>query len=364
MSSNTIFLRCPPELTLNKSYNDPDNMQALCGDIPPSDGMSSNSTYLICPQELTLNKSYNDPDNMEVLCGDMPPSSNGSTQGDSTQGDSTQGGSTQGDSTQGDSTQGSPPIQPNNICPNGQTAMGNSDGETNTCKPINCPSGYTPGNDSQGTIGCKDSVDNLYICASGESLQISPVDGSAYCGITPGANDTFRNGGMTINYGVCPTTNYAKNTKNACQYVNLTCPRSNTHGVGIPFFLMDVPGCSLFSGNMVVCPTGFKHSIDDSDMLTCTPITSYTGSDSGNCPAGFGSEADANNNPMCVYESTGTFRYGEGSAGQGNTEGSAGQGNTEEPSLFTNVNGFRSKKERKVENFSQKINNSKCKTRY
>ena len=263
MSSNTVFLRCPPELTLNKSYNDPDNMQALCGDMPPSDGMPSNSTYLICPQELTLNKSYNDPDNMEILCGDMPPSSNGSTQG----------GSAQGDSTQGGSTQGSLPQQPYNICPNGETAIGNSDGETNTCQPIKCPSGYTLGYDSQGIIGCKDSVDNLYICGSGESLQISPVDGSAYCGITPGANDTFRNGGMTINYGVCPTTNYAKNSKNACQ-------------------------------------------------------------------------------------------YGEGPAGQGNTGGPAGQGNTEEPSLFTNVNGFRSKKERKVENFSQKINNSKCKTRY
>ena len=354
MSSNTVFLRCPPELTLNKSYNDPDNMQALCGDMPPSDGMPSNSTYLICPQELTLNKSYNDPDNMEILCGDMPPSSNGSTQG----------GSAQGDSTQGGSTQGSLPQQPYNICPNGETAIGNSDGETNTCQPIKCPSGYTLGYDSQGIIGCKDSVDNLYICGSGESLQISPVDGSANCQLTLEANDLFRNGGLTPNYGVCPTTNYAKNSKNACQYVDLTCPNSVSHGVGSPYFVIDVPGCSIYMGNNIVCPAGFEHKIDNSDMLTCKPIADYTGTDSGNCPAGFGSEADANNNPMCVYESTGTFRYGEGPAGQGNTGGPAGQGNTEEPSLFTNVNGFRSKKERKVENFSQKINNSKCKTRY
>jgi len=236
MSSNTIFLRCPPELTLNKSYNDPDNIKALCGDMPPSDGMSSNSTFLRCPQELTLNNSYNDPENMEVLCGDMPSSSGGSTQGGSTQ-------------------RGSLPQQPYNICPNGETVIGNDDGKTNTCQPIKCPSGYTLGYDSQGIIGCKDSVDNLYICASGESLQISLVDGSANCGITPGANDIFRDDGYTPNYGVCPTTNYTKNSKNVCQY-------------------------------------------------------------------------------------------------------------GEEPALFTNVNGFRSKKERKVENFSQKINNNKCKVRY
>ena len=32
-------------------------------------------------------------------------------------------------------------------------------------------------------------------------------------------------------------------------------------------------------------------------------------------------------------------------------------------SQFTNVNGFKSKKDRNVENFSQKINNDKCKAR-
>ena len=92
-----------------------------------------------------------------------------------------------------------------------------------------------------------------------------------------------------------------------------------------------------------------KYSIDSTDMLTCTPIAGYLGIDSGNCPAGFGSEADNNNNPMCVYESSGTFRYGEAPSGQENT------------GSFTNVNRFRSKKERKIENFSQ---NPKCKARY
>ena len=229
----------------------------------------------------------------------------------------------------------SAPTQPFNICPNGQTAMGNSDGVTNSCQPITCPPGFSVKPDDHGTIGCALSGQPAIVCPSGKTL--TPTDG---CQITPGLINATDSEGMR-NYGLCPNS-YRKNSIGACEYIGFTCPDSVSHGKGVGIILQNnVPGCSIYDGNEIVCPTGYKYVIDlTDDMLTCNGIDSYLASDKGNCPNKYESVPDIYGNNVCQPI---------------------------EPRVSTgftsNVYDFKSKRERKVENFSQN-NNSKCNARY
>jgi hypothetical protein len=75
MSSNGVFLKCPDGFRLDaSSYVDPyDNKFVECR--TPGVAVEEQSVYTLeCPSDLTLNSSYNDPDNMQVLCSNMPPS--------------------------------------------------------------------------------------------------------------------------------------------------------------------------------------------------------------------------------------------------------------------------------------------------
>ena len=226
----------------------------------------------------------------------------------------------------------SAPTQPFNICPNGKTAMGNSDGTTNTCQPITCPSGFSVTPDEHGTIGCAEPGKSSIVCPSGQTL--TPTDG---CQMTPGLNNATDSNGMR-NYKVCPN-NYKKNSIGACEYIGFTCPDSVSHGKGFQIILQsNVPGCSIAGGNEIVCPTGYQYTLDPiGDMLTCSEIDSYLAKDKGNCPNKYESVPDDYGNTIC-------------------------QPIEPRVSSFTSrVNDFKSK-ERKVESFSN--TNAKCKARY
>jgi hypothetical protein len=188
----------------------------------------------------------------------------------------------------------SAPTQPFNICPNGQTAMGNSDGVTNSCQPITCPSGFSVTPDEHGTIGCAVPGKSSIVCPSGQTL--TPTDG---CQMTPGLINATDSNGMR-NYKVCPN-NYKKNSIGACQYIGFTCPDSVSHGKGFQIILQNnVPGCSIADGNEIVCPTGYQYTLDPiGDMLTCTGIDSYLASDKGNCPNKYESVPDDYGNNVC-----------------------------------------------------------------
>ena len=226
----------------------------------------------------------------------------------------------------------SAPTQPFNICPNGKTAMGNSDGTTNTCQPITCPSGFSVTPDEHGTIGCAEPGKSSIVCPSGQTL--TPTDG---CQMTPGLNNATDSNGMR-NYKVCPN-NYKKNSIGACEYIGFTCPDSVSHGKGFQIILQsNVLGCSIANGNEIVCPTGYEYTLDPiGDMLTCSEIDSYLAKDKGNCPNKYESVPDDYGNTIC-------------------------QPIEPRVSSFTSrVNDFKSK-ERKVESFSN--TNAKCKARY
>jgi len=124
----------------------------------------------------------------------------------------------------------------------------------------------------------------------------------------------------------------------------VTCPRGSYENTDSLGFM----GCSLNSdSNVVICPYGYAYDIKrgvlsadgnnmSRDMISCMgPIPGLPGKLGNTCPPGYQS-TNANSidgSPKCVYVATFT----------------------------SNVYDFKSKKERRIENFSE---NGKCKTRY
>jgi hypothetical protein len=94
-------------------------------------------------------------------------------------------------------------------------------------------------------------------------------------------------------------------------------------------------GCTNTPGETVICPMGYEHTVED-NTIKCT-LDGYSSELTGNCITGYTLGTDSNGNPVCNA--------------------------TPPPEQFTNIYNFKSKRERKVESFSQ-IKNSKCKARY
>ena len=235
-------------------------------------------------------------------------------------------------------------MQSNFICPNGEVASRDTEPyimnptfnpvkktrymNTISCKPIICPTGYELTPDSQGTLGCAEPGKEPKICPPGSNL-----DPSAGLDTCRKNNLLFRYVNSTAvittddgNYKFatdCPPNyirdpaakkyGYIDPLANACKLAPFECPSTDAAQSSLAFTEDTyIPYCSVSYNETqfdIMCPSGFKYSIDSTDMVTCTQISNYSNNDSGNCPVGYGSEADKNGNPNCIYGSSGTFRY-------------------------------------------------------
>jgi hypothetical protein len=142
-------------------------------------------------------------------------------------------------------------------------------------------------------------------------------------------------------YNICPNGYTAMGSylteipSNTCELI--ACPTNYTRTSDSQATI----GCADSAGNMYVCPSGMSLKISEFGSPPSCQKTDglnnagdpMNGINYGKCPDNYNKTMNTN---ICQYVP---------------------------PAPFTNVNGFRSKKERKVENFSQN-NNNKCKTRY
>jgi hypothetical protein len=142
-------------------------------------------------------------------------------------------------------------------------------------------------------------------------------------------------------YNICPNGYTAMPSylsgvpSNTCEII--MCPTGYT----LSGDSQGTKGCADSAGNMYVCPSGMSLKISEyGDPPMCAKTDGLnnagdpmTGNNFGVCPTDYNKAQYTN---ICEYVP---------------------------PAPFTNVNGFKSKKERKVESFSQNTN-GKCKARY
>jgi hypothetical protein len=283
----------------------------------------STSVLLSCPQGLTLNNSYTDPDNRSVLCSS--------------------GGLIQPPPPPPPSSEPLPEIiEPAPFCPNGEVI--GLDNGTHKCMPLECGTGSTLKTDANGTIGCtapgkpndppiicpygftskyEENVlnfcvsavksfewlvtDNNNFCPKGYDVT-SNYAGMPECKISSDPNAGIDNIGDIIKkclmpkYGPLPHDTPNPDPNTIIQPGSQTgCPENTILSVNDQCQL----GCAVGSGPVKLCGPGTKYVLDDNNTLLCEPV----------------------------------------------------------PARFTNVYNFKSKRERKVESFSQNDNN-KCKARY
>jgi hypothetical protein len=305
----------------------------------------STNVLLSCPQGLTLNNSYTDPANIAVLCSGIPTQP--------------------------------PPITPGpgDSCPNGQAVKADVFGNK-ICEPLTCPSGSEVKADSKGTFGCSVIGSNdVLICPYNQKyMGMSSVPGgtaeSLRCNIFPDNNRVFY---VTDNNNNCPVgykqvSDERTPDGHKCQQDNSNPGMGNiiatirsAPGVRGPGYFkgpsgflgaasnkcpsgtmkyIDVNGalgCTNTPGETVICPNGFAFEIGDNNTIKCTDQLPPNSGEPVNCITGYTLGTDSNGNPVCNA--------------------------TPPPEQFNNIYDFKSKRERKVENFSQ-IKNSKCKARY
>jgi hypothetical protein len=233
-------------------------------------------------------------------------------------------------------------IEPGHICPNGKVI--GQDGGTNKCVPLTCQDGTTLKADSKGTFGCtlpNKPDDPPLICPYGTRptfgtcfpatmpFDFPVTDNNNFC---PKGYDTIFNGNnmkcqisSDPNAGIgniiktCvwprdggPSAPPGSNTivmsgglGGSTGSTGPSCPGNSNMAANDQCQL----GCAVGSGPVKICGTGTKYVLDANNTLQCEPVTTNT------------------------------------------------------PARFTNVYDFKSKRERKVESFSQNDNN-KCKARY
>jgi hypothetical protein len=241
-------------------------------------------------------------------------------------------------------------IQPGYICPNGRSAQSNSAG-FNSCQPITCNNemGSILKTDAKGTYGCTAPgkpndppvicpygtsnsnmlgmcmpivslpaeipiTDNNNLCPKGYDMSFTGTGGSPVCNISSSPNAGMGNiiktckilGGGDLNSS---DPNVVRNGG----YTG-TCPPNSNFGITTDCLI----GCAIGSSPAISCSSGYM--IDANNNLKCMPPRTPTSSPTSSPP--------------------GTTRL-----------------------AFTNIYDFKSKKERKVESFSQNDNN-KCKARY
>jgi hypothetical protein len=322
----------------------------------------STSVLLSCPQGLTLNNSYTDPANTVVLCSGtptQPPPSGGSS-----------GGSPPPPSND-------PPPQPStpgpgDSCPNGQAVNADPWGNK-ICEPLTCPTGTEVKTDSKGTFGCSVIGSNdVLICPYNEKYNYGAppgTTGTLRCTIFPSNNPVFY---VTDNNNNCPVgynqvsdektpdghkcqqddsssgmgniiatirsapgvkgPGYFKGPSGGLGSANNKCPSGTMKYIDVNGAL----GCTNTPGQTVICPNGFAFEVGDNNTIKCTDTLPPNSGEPVNCITGY-TLGTSNGNPVC---------------------------NATRPSeQFNNIYDFKSKRERKVENFSQ-IKNSKCKARY
>jgi hypothetical protein len=241
------------------------------------------------------------------------------------------------------------------------------------CKPLTCPSGSDVQPDPYGTIGCRDAMGNVLICPYNEKYIANLAPGgkavSLSCGIFPSNNPVFY---VTDNNNNCPVgykqvsdektpdghkcqkddsnpgmgniiatirsetgvkgPGYFKGPSGFLGSVSNKCPSGTMKYIDVNGAL----GCTNTPGQTVICPNGFAFEIGDNNTIKCTDPLPPNSGEPVNCITGYTLGNDSNGNPVC---------------------------NATSPEQFNNIYDFKSKRERRVENFSQ-IKNSKCKARY
>jgi hypothetical protein len=316
----------------------------------------STSVLLSCPQGLTLNNSYTDPANIAVLCSGVPTQPSPPTSGGSS------GGSPPPPATPG----------PGDSCPNGQAVKADVFGNK-ICEPLTCPPGTDVKADSKGTVGCSVTGSNdVLICPYNEKYTYSaPIGttGTLRCTTFPSDNRVFY---VTDNNNNCPVgykqvsdektpdghkcqqddsspgmgniiatirsepgvkgPGYFKGPSGFLGAASNKCPSGTMKYIDVNGAL----GCTNTPGQTVICPNGFAFEIGDNNTIKCTDPLPPNSGEPVNCITGYTLGNDSNGNPVC---------------------------NAIPPEQFNNIYDFKSKRERKVENFSQ-IKNSKCKARY
>jgi hypothetical protein len=288
--------------------------------------MEEESVLITCPQGFTLDYSYTDPDYRSALCRS------------------------------GELIQPPPPppppseplpeiIEPAPICPNGEVI--GLDNGTHKCMPLECGTDSTLKTDANGTIGCTPPGkpnDPPIICPYGLTNKYEG-NGMNFC--VPAV--------MPLEFLVTANNSFCPKGYDMTVYMGFKCEISSNPNAGIdnigdiikkcrvpnsgalpydtpnpdPNILIQ-PGSQSFSQSG--CPNNSNIAVNDQCQMGCAvgsgPVKI--------CGPGTKYVLDANNTLQCEPESS---------------------------AAFTNINDFKSKKERKVESFSQ-IKNSKCKARY
>jgi hypothetical protein len=339
----------------------------------------STNVKLSCPPGLKLSNSYTDPDNASVLCEATP------TQTRLQEPQPLPGSSFLYNLS--DNSGSGPEPGPGDSCSESYVPM-KDENNKKTCEPIICPSGsikrsYTS-NDANHNVayGCAPlsapaTNDHVYISnirkCPYNSVNIV-TDGKVWCSmkndnnpvlyVTDNQNNCPPDHEMvndTTLYPQCQTLPYGEHASMGNIIATITfgldgnykgmggnlqtggkCPFNSEYSYLYPDINGGI-GCinkpSTDGPNEVlICPIGYEYissSSGPNKPLTCRQLTSYTEKDKGNCISGYTPVNDSFDNLVCKAI----------------------------PAQFTNVYDSKSKKERKVESFSQNTN-GKCKARY